>query len=78
MKFSELIDHAIECIKTYNEVIKTLDSHGDEYVKKVSTSCLFPHNENCYASPSISLLMPNYSNSFFLFISSKTLTSEYL
>jgi len=36
MKFSELIDHAIECIKTYNEVIKTLDSHGDEYVKKVS------------------------------------------
>lgn len=34
MKFSELIDHAVECIKTYNDVIKTLDSHGDEYVKK--------------------------------------------
>jgi hypothetical protein len=37
MKFSELIDHAVECIKTYNDVIKTLDSHGDEYVKKVSS-----------------------------------------
>ena len=36
MKFSELIDHAIECIKTFNPVIKTIDSHADSYLEKVS------------------------------------------
>jgi len=36
MKFSELIDHAIECIKAFNPVIKTIDSHADSYLEKVS------------------------------------------
>ena len=35
MKFSELIDHAVECIKTFNPVIKTIDSHADSYLEKV-------------------------------------------
>lgn len=36
MKFSELIEHAIECIKTFNPVIKTIDSHADDFLKDVS------------------------------------------
>lgn len=36
MKFSELIEHAVECIKTFNPVIKTIDSHADSYLEKVS------------------------------------------
>ena len=36
MKFSELIDHAIVCIKGFNPVIKTLDSHADEFIAQVS------------------------------------------
>ena len=35
MKFSELIEHAIECLKTFNPVIKTIDSHADEMIAKV-------------------------------------------
>ena len=37
MKFSELIDHAIVCIKGFNPVIKTLDSHADEFIAQVSS-----------------------------------------
>ena len=36
MKFGELIEHCITCIKTFNPVIKTLDSHADEYIASVS------------------------------------------
>ena len=36
MKFSELIEHAVACIKAFNPVIKTIDSHADEYIKAVS------------------------------------------
>lgn len=36
MKFGELIDHAVECLKTFNPVIKTIDSHADEFLLKVS------------------------------------------
>jgi hypothetical protein len=36
MKFSELIEHAIECVKTFNPIVKTLDSHADEFIKNVS------------------------------------------
>ena len=32
MKFSELIEYAIECIKTFNPVIKTIDSHADDFL----------------------------------------------
>ena len=35
MKFSELIDSCIECIKTFNPIIKTLDSHADDFLKDV-------------------------------------------
>lgn len=35
MKFSELIEQCIECIKSYNPVIKTIDSHADEFLKKM-------------------------------------------
>ena len=37
MKFSELIEHAIVCIKGFNPVIKTLDSHADEFIAQVSS-----------------------------------------
>lgn len=36
MKFAELIDHCIDCIKGYNPVIKTVDSHADDFLSKVS------------------------------------------
>jgi len=36
MKFGELIDKAIECIKSFNPVFKTIDSHADEFLKCVS------------------------------------------
>ena len=36
MKFSELIEHAITCIKGFNPVIKTIDSHADEFIATVS------------------------------------------
>ena len=40
MKFSELLEHSIECIKQYNSIIKTVDSHADEYLKDVSSLLL--------------------------------------
>ena len=36
MKFSELIDSCIECIRTFNPIIKTIDSHADDFLKDVS------------------------------------------
>jgi hypothetical protein len=38
MKFSELIDLSIECIKTFNPVFKTIDTHADDFLKDVSLS----------------------------------------
>jgi hypothetical protein len=35
MKFSELIQQADECIKAFNPVISTIDSHADDYLKKM-------------------------------------------
>lgn len=35
MKFSELIDSCIECIKNFNPIIKTIDSHADDFLKTV-------------------------------------------
>ena len=35
MKFSELIDSCIECIKSFNPIVKTLDSHADDFLKDV-------------------------------------------
>jgi hypothetical protein len=32
MKFSELILQCIECVKTFNPVIKTIDSHADDFL----------------------------------------------
>jgi hypothetical protein len=40
MKFSELIDSCIECIKNFNPIIKTIDSHADDFLKDVS----LPHS----------------------------------
>ena len=36
MKFSELIDSCIECLKGFNPIIKTIDSHADDFLKDVS------------------------------------------
>ena len=36
MKFSELIDSCVECVKTFNPIIKTIDSHADDFLKDVS------------------------------------------
>jgi len=39
MKFSELIDSCIECIKSFNPIIKTIDSHADDFLKDVIYNC---------------------------------------
>lgn len=36
MKFGELIEHTIECIRTFNPVYKTIDSHADEFLANVN------------------------------------------
>jgi hypothetical protein len=36
MKFSELIEACTECISSYNPVIKTIDSHADDFLKEVN------------------------------------------
>ena len=38
MKFGELIDSAVECLKSFNPVINTIDSHADDYLQKVRFS----------------------------------------
>ena len=35
MKFSELIDSCVECVKNFNPIIKTIDSHADDFIKDV-------------------------------------------
>ena len=40
MKFGELIEHCIACIKQFNPVIKTIDSHADDFISAVSLSLL--------------------------------------
>ena len=32
MKFDELLEQCVECIKTFNPVISTIDSHADNYL----------------------------------------------
>ena len=46
MKFSELIEHCITCIKGFNPVIKTIDSHADEFISQVRNKSLFSPNLN--------------------------------
>lgn len=36
MKFSELIDSCVECVRTFNPIIKTIDSHADDFLKDVN------------------------------------------
>ena len=33
MKFADLIDASIECIKSFNPIVVTLDSHADDFLK---------------------------------------------
>jgi hypothetical protein len=35
MKFSDLIESAEACIKSFNPVINTIDSHADQYLGKL-------------------------------------------
>jgi hypothetical protein len=35
MKYSELIEKCDECIKTFNPIISTIDSHADTYLSNV-------------------------------------------
>ena len=35
MKFSELLEHCKECVKTFNPVISTIDSHADNYLSNI-------------------------------------------
>ena len=32
MKFSELIEQSVECVKTFNPVYNTIDSHADNFL----------------------------------------------
>jgi hypothetical protein len=36
MKFSELIDSCVECLRSFNPIIKTIDSHADDFLKDVN------------------------------------------
>lgn len=35
MKFGDLIDTAIDMIKSYNPIVQTIDSHADEFLAKM-------------------------------------------
>lgn len=35
MKFSELLEHCKECVKSFNPVISTIDSHADNYLSTI-------------------------------------------
>jgi len=35
MKYGELIDQSIECIKTFNPVYSTVDSHADTFLQTI-------------------------------------------
>jgi hypothetical protein len=59
MKFSELIDSCIECIKNFNPIIKTIDSHADDFLKDVrDANRLLIYN-------SLKILMKKFSSSKF-------------
>ena len=34
MKFDELLEKCVECIRSFNPVINTIDSHADTYLAK--------------------------------------------
>lgn len=36
MKFGELIEHTVKCIRTFNPVVDTIDSHADNFLAQVS------------------------------------------
>ena len=36
MKFGDLLEQSIACIKSFNPVIKTIDSHADAFFSTVS------------------------------------------
>jgi hypothetical protein len=38
MKFGDLIDQAVACVRAYNPVYSTVDSHADQHLSAVSTS----------------------------------------
>jgi len=38
MKYAELIDKCVEIKQTWNDVVETLDSHAENFLKKVLTS----------------------------------------
>ena len=63
MKFSELIEHAVECIKTFNPVIKTIDSHADSYLEKVSNKSKL----RCWLSTDVIRVVWTTSNLSYLF-----------
>lgn len=90
MKFSELIEHAVECIKTFNPVIKTIDSHADSFLEKVSCK----PTQHTWFMPAViqatgtasnhsylfTLAVETkiyFANAFLLQLSSKTPTNEY-
>ena len=50
MKFSELIDHCITCIKGFNPVIKTIDSYADEFIATVSLPSPIANSDFCCCS----------------------------
>jgi hypothetical protein len=35
MKFAELIENCTECIRDFNDVINTIDSHADNYLEGI-------------------------------------------
>ena len=35
MKFDELLEKCVECIKSFNPVINTIDSHADNFLTTV-------------------------------------------
>lgn len=35
MKFGELLDNCVECIKSFNPVINTIDSHADNFLTAI-------------------------------------------
>ena len=56
MKFSELIEHSVDCLKTFNPVYKTIDTHADDFLKDV-----FIHSQILISRFSIKILMKKCS-----------------
>lgn len=36
MRYGELIDQSIQCVKTFNPIYSTVDSHADQFLQSVS------------------------------------------